>query len=528
MIDNKNVCSYYRVIHFLCWGVYQSSVRQSIQKEEYEMADITEELVTIRTDKEIGGAVADSLEKINGDIQRITNAGIDYPLQLTYDVLTNTKDYSVLVNGILDVQVLNANISMTYSMRYISKNGGFDDLIIFTRTNPDTGVTEDLQKAVKVSYQDKDTENFSKWLTIPSTDGNPEIFRVLIDYSAIPEGFQAVQLPNTPFKSNKVAAEKLFPLLDEEETHVYMDKTNNMVQVGSRYSSMNNLIFTFKPYGINQIMSIYEVYKLPRVLPFTFKETEGAEKIPMGGPTNTDWLSPHKLVALADGDNPTNGNVYTGGTHGTAGGSGDPTARTREWRVFVDDSPLVSSSPVSVAGKVVTIEVVNEIEASNTHVTARRYVLEEKVRYKISGTHIEVQVFHHFKEACTWKEYYGLETVGYYYTSMWIPDSALKNYTDIPQGAGGSIIGSGAKLDYPLVDRRIVRNASNTDELTVQIDSSFGLGTGSYVADTTNLMEARTYGKTYSNLISLPLTVKKGEVYSFKGSYTFTPGGNLD
>jgi len=199
-------------------------------------------------------------------------------------------------------------------------------------------------------------------------------------------------------------------------------------------------------------------------------------------------------------------------------GDREPTARTNKVRLFVDGSEITTNG--TYFGDEIELIVINDIEGYNTHqVGNQRYIVEERIKYKIVGTKIDVHGTNLIKENAELKTYYAMQTVGFYDQIKYL-DSANESFVVTTANSD-----SGAKSLYPLSDTRILKKVSTGEELVVWFDNFYGLGKRDYLLDTQALLATYAYGsigKTYTQiLLENPINFNAGDILNWKGYYWF-------
>jgi hypothetical protein len=287
------------------------------------------------------------------------------------------------------------------------------------------------------------------------------------------------------------------------------------VTVYGKYGEDSSIGFVFQRFGINQIFSLAEVYIVPKSL-VEIQESDLTAENQIISPI-TDWISPYWIVAKNDIDIPNNGNKLTGGNHGTNNGEGDPTAEFVRLDVFIGNTPIKNGLSNMVVDKPITLVTTNLVEASNTHISYPRKIVEEKVTYVVKGSEIKVKVEFQVKEPAYIIEYSGLQTNGQYYDQFSIPNSEIEGWQPI----GTQTYRSGAHEQYGLSSQIILNKEGSSDWLVVSLDGYKKMSLADGV-EMIQVMEAPV-NKTYFRLLyDTSLMVEAGDVFWFKGSYSFT------
>ncbi|MBC2149486.1 hypothetical protein [Listeria booriae] len=490
------------------------------------MADISKEMGVIRNSiyaSEVRGDIVSSLVKVNDEVVNgigaveqmknnrglLFNKGAKYPVYYTGGVNEASIDHQVIINGILGLTVDNADMNYHYTLRYLANNQStYGDLIMFSRIHKTTGEETVLQTTKKV-VRELDRAGLNTFQV--KSESSEELFTITIDYSVIPDGWFSNGSAGTPFRSNRVAMDCIHYTKPKNNVLV-ADFESEEFLVSARYKDYSDITICFKPYGVNGIMSMQSIYKN------SWNEYLVPGKTTSMISTSTDWISPHQLEATTgenDAVSVTDG--WSGGTHGTSGGTGEPTAQMTSFRIEVNGLEVTTSGHYNADD--ITIEVVNDIEARNTH-TVKRFVLRERVRYTIIGACVHVDTTYHFKEDVTWSFCKSMQTVGSYWTLMSIKDSPVEGFVSIENSAN---IQSGPKKDYPTVDTRILKNKNADEFLKVYLDLSTDLGKRMYLNDTDVLMESLgSTNKTYTPVvINKNVSISSGTIHQWRGYYEF-------
>ena len=442
------------------------------------------------------------------------NKDIEYPLQ-DLDGWTDEEGYLKVKKSILDINVYNAKQGCKYKLNYIANNTNkYGYLILVSRVEAD-GTEVALIKTEKITDNNIISNSVNKvirYSNLPGSDG--EWFEFIIDYSEIPLQ-TSLDLTYLKMGNNRITCDKY----KYKEKQIFKNcftfyKSTDEIRIASKYSNNYDLTILFNKFGVNKLMAINGVYKKankninPSVI-YSSSDVLYQE--------NTDWLSPYQLKAIANWDTTQSGDAWTGGSHAYNGVTGEPTAQTKLYRIIVDGKEITETISDLLCNEVI-IEVVNEVEARNTHNENKRYVMEEKIRYRVVENKVEVEGKHHLKEDLEWSLYYSLETPSNFYNEIKYYDGEFAN--DFISYNNSVTILSGNKIDYPFVDTRILRK--NNDYLKVFVDTNFGIGDRSLLADSSSNMITGTYQKTYSPLIMGKTQLVKANTNIFwRGYYEF-------
>lgn len=442
------------------------------------------------------------------------NKELDYPLE-NLNGYKSESSYNKVKKSILDIKVHDAKDGCKYKLNYVGNNTNtYGYLILISRIESD-GTEKSLIKTEKISDSKIIPNSVNKVIRYANTEnGEDEWFEFIIDYSEITSG-ESLDLTYLGMTNNRICVDKI----NYKEKEIYKNcftyyKSTNEIRISGKYSDNYDVTILFNKFGVNKLMSINGVFKKlnkaknPKI---TYSESDVLYC------ENTDWLSPYQLKAIANWDETQTGDAWTGGSHAYKGVTGEPTAQTKLFRITVDGKEITTTTSDLMCNKVI-IEVINEIEARNTHNDNKRYVMEEKVRYTIIGNKVDVEVKHHLKEDLEWSIYYSLQTPSNFYNEIKFYDGEVA--TDYVSYNDSATRLSGNKLDFPFVDTRIMRK--NNDYLKVFVDTNFGIGDRSLLADTSSNMITGTYQKTYSPLIMGKTQLVKANTNIFwRGYYEF-------
>lgn len=231
--------------------------------------------------------------------------------------------------------------------------------------------------------------------------------------------------------------------------------------------------------------------------------------------TGTDWQGPYVVSAKsnADGDAIAQGQTYTGGNHAYAydGGSGSATARTLSFKVVADGIELEDGGDLEWSDYV-EISWVNRVQAWNTKKSdgTGREVLEENPvwTFKPHGI-VEVQNTITALEDITVSTYYGMQmTAAWLSKGLFIPTATrdIDSVANIYNGFGADFDGS------------VVKGYGTNLDITMEIDTSFDLGTGACIGSMkqTHINASKAYLRTVNNT-----DFDEDNVFAYRGRYTF-------
>ncbi|EPI05679.1 hypothetical protein D920_00036 [Enterococcus faecalis 13-SD-W-01] len=276
------------------------------------------------------------------------------------------------------------------------------------------------------------------------------------------------------------------------------------------YGEKQSIVIVFMPYGPNNIFSLAQVFLIDQM--DKIDEEVLNNNVPIIQPY-TDWIGPYKINALNNVDIPTDGHQFSGGCHASA--TGEPTAESIYVDVFINNSIVTKDiTNISLTSPLIIVTT-NMIEASNTHINHKRYVLEEKVTYSVFNAKVNVELENQFKESCLWIWYSGLQLSGQYYNQSEIKNSAVFGFQDFGRG-----VSSGPISKFGLADKVTLRNKENRDYLEAKLTKAKYKKVNLDVDDIVN-GGAEPYYKFYYTLVNTAFEIGAGEIFSWEGSYTF-------
>lgn len=226
----------------------------------------------------------------------------------------------------------------------------------------------------------------------------------------------------------------------------------------------------------------------------------------------TDWVGPYfvcaessKKLALPQ--------KFTGGWHGSNGdGTGQPTARTTDVKVFIDDQ--IQDGNFNKDCSTLRVEVTNRIQGYDYSQIGKE-LLQETVVYSTNGNNtLEVQVSIEALEDAVISRYYGLQSQNYALfdsVSYWLNEKVVSRAAIIAD----SKCPVGEKVNTIVLSDKI-----NSNQLRLRLDTSFGLAASPYLSSGQPRAFSASYGKSYFNLVNgQELLLKKGQTIFWKGSY---------
>lgn len=232
----------------------------------------------------------------------------------------------------------------------------------------------------------------------------------------------------------------------------------------------------------------------------------------------TDNIQPirFRVIHNADGDFAhSQQTFFTGGFHGYANQTDNnaiATAYEQSKQVYVDGKPINLND--KIMGSSITIKTTNLLQASNTekHDGTGRYALKEEIIINYRNDTAFVQV-----------NYTPLEDIIVYQVN------GLAFFNDLEHIR---FIGSQTKAGiYPnnillRADRNVtaIQQFNNAYRFEVFIDNRYGIGNLEYNKENFNAQISsaqKSYFLLIDNLDYLPLKFLQGEVFSFRGGYTF-------
>ena len=304
---------------------------------------------------------------------------------------------------------------------------------------------------------------------------------------------------------------------------IFFDRKADDITIFSKYSNTHDFAIRWKKKGYNNLLDIYQLYKIPNTKKSISTGTGGVEPLLT---TSTDWIGPYQIKALTniDGDQTTSFEM-TGGNHDYSGGkgTGTPTARTTYVKVYADGYQVAETEQAFCDKLEIVWE--NRVQAYNTAKadgTGREVLREvhtatfDGVKWEIVGRIIPL-------EQISIRDYYGLQCT---FANNW--------------SVGGYFVGA---ENNSLLDVSVSNFAGNrtchefiafgeNDEMVMGIDNSYDIGDRRFYAGdgTKGMRNASGTYKAYAYLISSKtqggtqyFTFDENCMLSYKGYYVFRP-----
>lgn len=295
-----------------------------------------------------------------------------------------------------------------------------------------------------------------------------------------------------------------------KESIMYVDYTaaSNEFYVVQNYSAAENMVMQLKPTGINKLLNIAppkfianNSSKLSADVTSAY-ERSGAEDT-----SESDWLGPHFIDY-----------TWFGGTHGTNGEGGYPTAFMDNVQIKLNGKSVDAAE--NIASYAASLTVKWDVYAGATNKEDCYVIEHHTMRFDGRTWHVETEL--EFNKDCTWNAYYGIQAVCGPFTGVISYDGGEEISLE---GSSGYSTTSGN------ADTHNVLMHKNSDYLNMYLDTGYGLGKrelcdGSDGAFTVTYNAAKN-GKAYFRLVS-NAAVKKGDKAALKGSYTFYSSKPLD
>ena len=232
---------------------------------------------------------------------------------------------------------------------------------------------------------------------------------------------------------------------------------------------------------------------------------------------STDWLPPMRVSAV---NNPTlpSFNIFTGGNHGSIGGTGLNTGYTESVQVYVDGDAVSAGEVFMRYCDSVEVVIVNRVCAMNTVSSPIRYPIRQTFNLDISANLFKVECEVLATENVTIDTEYGCQMTvsGTPDTVLWL-DGQYPIRQPFLEGDN-----SGARSIAPDAWLTTLTNANVAQ--TFYMDRSYGIGDGSG-----NLIDAPnsfSSGKFYNGVIRgeyevVEYPLNNGEKYKWRGGYSF-------
>lgn len=303
---------------------------------------------------------------------------------------------------------------------------------------------------------------------------------------------------------------------------MYVHRNGNLIEVMSKYSAVNDVIYLFDSVGPNSIMQIAGYDKLPNTEMYCSGDFSATRThILQAG---TDWMSPYKVIAVnnVDGDGAGQGvnGYYTGGFHAYDNSqSGVATGRTSAYKLFIDNKEITdTANKVYKVTDRVTLEVTNLIQGNNTTKAdgTGRAILQEKITYTITQNRIDIVNTITALEDIVISQYYGLQL----YLGALGGFSGFSYYGDTVESHNFSVATSYTKE----IDSLIGGLNGDANRIVCQLDKK-GIGRHQYIKSGGIMARSIAGRKVYNSLIDnspyyLPLST--GDSVFISGHYAFS------
>lgn len=459
----------------------------------------------------------------------LVNQGEIYPLQnVTRDGVLHPVDQKVK-DSILQVKVIGAQQGKYYGIEWLGN--GYDDAGTirwgFTIAEYDkaTFATDSLSGRRQLAYFRTNnfpapTENIvTRVLDLPAEN---MAFIITFDRSKI--GGTVLRISDSLYGVAKGC-------IIHEDNYVYRSSVSNSagdkpvivtksgrrIRVKFKYSDSQDMILDLDSLGINEITHIRRFYLQSNT---TGKLSPLFDETGLYTTITSDWVSPYGIIAI---NNTLNNNSFTvGGNHGTSGGSGFPTARHIETKVYADGKEILDGEIVG-AEKVV-VKAIHYIAASNvidTTTGSKRDCVKEIVTYTITPRHAKISVELEALEPVKITRYCGFQATknGWDGQLYFMEDTIQQIYnisTDYTARDSGLFPTSQA-------DRFVLKKDGNV--LMGYASHAFGLKTD-YIANGQPMiyLTEGEFGKVYKHLVKgTEITLQTGQSIYFVGGYIFSP-----
>jgi hypothetical protein len=297
------------------------------------------------------------------------------------------------------------------------------------------------------------------------------------------------------------------PLSDNSIFPLYVTKNADVVNVVSKYNTINDLCVTLNKKGPNNIFDFSQWTLIPNTSNITTPGTSGTLMAING----TDMFGPYQVKATnnIDGDKPTSQD-YTGGNHGYNNDANPPgTGRTTDIKLFIDGRLVDAFTGYC---NYIDIYRTNRVQATNTKKAdgTGREVLEENIHLHYDGYKWEANVLITFLEDVDLDLYYGMQTIN----SAWSDGVLYHGGTSRKWNTWAVDNNSGNKKCNKMTLKK------GSDYLELGIDTSVDIGDFSLDTNTFSAF-SKTYGKSYFNLVEGTKRFTAGDMVSYKGYYRF-------
>ncbi|GAO71952.1 hypothetical protein [Comamonas sp. E6] len=244
---------------------------------------------------------------------------------------------------------------------------------------------------------------------------------------------------------------------------------------------------------------------------------------------STDLIPPLRCWAVNGGVDLPAGRIFTGGNHGSDGGSGgDMTAANVMWDCVIDGSP-VKWEDASGNAERITLRIVNDVRAANTIATTPpRYVLREHFVMTIAASGIGLTAERVALEDILVLTDYGVQAV----TNGFQSDMLFVGGADSSWVTYSTDRTAGTKAVSPNAWACILRSPDG--ELALWQDREFKDGDGKYVNADWPIFKGGggSNHKVYGGVIGradinagAPATFAAGERWSWRGGWSFQAPG---
>ncbi len=322
---------------------------------------------------------------------------------------------------------------------------------------------------------------------------------------------------------------------------VCVSRSGTLIRTAWKYTENQDMWLDFVPFGPNNITMFSQWWLKPNQGPIYSDDlATGATSLDTSA---TDWNDgPYTFQASGRTAAATYLGDLTGGNHGLInhGGSGtanSPTARQVSIAVTVDGNALSSGI---ACGQRADITVVNNVQADNTVARGSNpgqgpgtdysddtgaEILQEIVHYAITGDgNVFTDTTATALEGLYIRVWYG--PMGSRRTGIWDGTLFWNNASSLVPVSytSGLTTNAGTYSSYPNVWQYSIRG-TNHDQIG-WIDTSYGLGTGSNIAASSNRAFTTSANKTYFYMVSgsaNTATLTTGQSVSWRGGYKFIP-----
>lgn len=466
--------------------------------------------------------------KVTG--QLMLNRGANFPLKPMTRSGTNSAAQSYFNNSILAARVVNARSGKYYRISFFKNGaalGGPQDgwiieehdaatyatasspLLVLHYTNPAPDIPRDggvhtvrLISSVVAGMEFYITVDTSQLPAIGnSIDANSGNTRPAWSWIIEPTNYDLVQ---STYSGGGLSASGV---------HVSGDRTSSEFRVVIPMGRTNMARFTCKPNGKNGLFNIRKLEVAVSGDPTTAAWSVMSD-------TDTDWLPPLKINALANNDGSATG-YYTGGNHGSDGSSGGTaTASMTVFAMDIEGRAIGAGEAVNGYARAVTFRWANDVQAYNT-VSLGRAVVRQWFTMQFTEHGVECLCTVEALEACIVEQDNGLQVVGNgFEASCHYYDGEAK-----ARQLAAAVTHSGMKNIAP--DAWAMSLSGPNGLFNCWMDRSYGLGNGSNVYPQDAYMRKNsTIWKFYHAVISRPdagLSMSAGQTYDWRGGYSLAP-----